>query len=75
MKLIDVLKLIDDLAIVFLYSRRFDPETKEDMDILLAYCSKIEIKKYEKYLNALVLDASYFQNKDNACYILIKGDK
>ena len=73
MKLIDVLNLIDNSSIVFLYSRRFDPETKEDEDILVAYFSKIEFKKYGKYLNALVLDASYFQNKDNACYILIEG--
>ena len=73
MKLIDVLNLIDNLTIITLYSRRFDPETKEDEDILVAYFSKIEFKKYEKYLNALVIDACYFQNKNNVFYILIEG--
>lgn len=73
MKLIDVLKLIDDSTIISLYSRRFDPETKEDEDILAAFGLKIEIKINEKYLNALVLDACYFQNKNNVVYILIEG--
>ena len=53
------------------------PKLKGGRNILLAYGLKIEIKIYEKYLNALVIDwdATYFTNKNNVCYILIKGYK
>lgn len=75
MKLIDVLKLIDDSTIISLYSRIYDLETKEDMDILAAFGLKIEIKINEKYLNAPVIywNATYFTNENNVCYILIEG--
>jgi len=53
------------------------PKLNGGRDILLAYGLKIEIKIYEKYLSALVIDwdATYFTNKNNVCYILIKGYK